>query len=190
MRYPSEHKTRARNRVLERGARLAKKHGFRATGMDALAAAAGVTSGALYKHFKGKTDLFAALVAAELDRTERRYAAISPHDPSAIGRAQTDYLSLQHVKRPDRGCVLPCLTSEVATAGPAPRAAFQQGLLRIHAIFERWTGSSEKAWTLVAQNVGAVMLARALRDEKVQQCLLTSVVREGERLLTEHRRPE
>ena len=189
MRYPREHKTTARNRVLERGARHAKKHGFRASGMDALAAAAGVTSGALYKHFDGKSDLFAALIAAELDRTEQRYAAILPDDPSAIGRAQSDYLSLQHVKRPDRGCVLPCLTSEVATAGPAPRASFQQGLLRIHAIFERWTGSSEKAWTLIAQNVGAVMLARALRDEDVQQRLLTAIEREGEHLLAERRRP-
>ena len=189
MRYPREHKPAARNRVLDRGARHAKKHGFRASGMDALAAAAGVTTGALYKHFEGKSDLFAALIAAELERTEQRYAAISPDDPSAIGQAQADYLSLQHVKKPDRGCVLPCLSSEVATAGPAARASFQQGLLRIHAIFEQWTGSSEKAWTLIAQNVGAVMLARALRDEDVQQRLLTAVEREGERLLPERRRP-
>jgi AcrR family transcriptional regulator len=157
--------------------------------MDALAAAAGVTTGSLYKHFEGKSDLFAALIEAELDRSEQRFAAVSPEDPSAIDQVWADYLSLQHVNRPERGCVLPSLTSEVATAGPAARASFEEGLLRIHAIIERWTGSSEKAWALIAQNVGAVMLARAMRDEKVQQRLLTAVERDGKQRLAERRRP-
>jgi len=185
MRYPREHKPAVRSRVLEAGARHAKAHGFRASGMDALATAAGVTTGALYKHFDGKSDLFVALIEAELEQTERRFESISPEDPSAIGKAMADYLSLQHVKQPERGCVLPCLTAEVAGAGPAARASFQEGLLRIHAIMERWTGSSETAWVLIAQNVGAVMLARAMRNENAQQRLLTAVARAVERQLTE-----
>ena len=189
MRYPSEHKSEARSRILERGARHAKKHGFRASGMDTLAAAAGVTTGSVYKHFDSKSDLFAALVETELGRTERRFGTISPEDSSAIGKAWADYLSLQHVKRPEYGCVLPCLASEVATSGPAARASFQEGLLRIHAIVERWTGSSEQAWTLIAQSVGAVMLARAMRDEKVQLGLLTAVEHEVDRLLKERGSP-
>ena len=75
MRYPSDHKSAARSRVLDRGGRHAKKHGFRASGMDALAAAAGVTTGALYKQFAGKSDFFVALLEAELRRTEERFAA-------------------------------------------------------------------------------------------------------------------
>lgn len=189
MRYSNEHKSAARSRILDRGARHAKKHGFRASGMDALAGAAGVTTGAVYKHFDGKSDLFAAMIEAELGRTERRFGTISPEDPSAIGKAWADYLSLQHVKRPEHGCVLPCLASEVATSGPAARAAFQAGLLRIHAIVERWTGSSDQAWTLIAQSVGAVTLARAMRDEQVQQDLLAAVERGVERLLNERGNP-
>lgn len=53
--------------------------------MDALAGAAGVTTGAVYKHFDGKSDLFAALIETELGRTERRFGTISPRTrpPSA-----------------------------------------------------------------------------------------------------------
>ena len=173
--------------MLDRGGRHAKKHGFRASGMDALAAAAGVTTGALYKQFAGKADFFVALLEAELRRTEERFAGIPPADRQAIDTAQAAYLSLQHVRTPERGCLLPSLTAEVARAEPAARAAYQSSLQRIHAIVEGWTGSSDKAWTLIAQNVGAVMLARAMYDEGDQRDLLESVRREGQALLEEGR---
>ena len=110
MRYPREYKTAARSRILDRGGRHAKKHGFRASGMDALAAAAGVTTGALYKQFAGKSDFFVALLEAELRRTEERFAGVPSADSQAIDQVQADYLSLQHVRTPERGCLLPSLT--------------------------------------------------------------------------------
>jgi TetR/AcrR family transcriptional repressor of nem operon len=173
--------------MLDRGGRHAKKHGFRASGMDALAAAAGVTTGALYKQFAGKSDFFVALLEAELRRTEERFASVPSESSQAIGQVQADYLSLQHVRAPERGCLLPSLTAEVARAEPAARAAYQSSLRRIHAIVEGWTGSSDKAWTLIAQNVGAVMLARAMCDEGDQRDLLESVRREGQTLLEGNR---
>ena len=51
MRYPKEYKEQARQRLVEGGARLAKKRGFAAAGVDDLAAAAGVTSGAVPARF-------------------------------------------------------------------------------------------------------------------------------------------
>jgi len=173
--------------MLDRGGRHAKKHGFRSSGMDALAAAAGVTTGALYKQFAGKADFFVALLEAELRRTEDRFAGVPSANGKAIDQVQADYLSLQHVGTPEHGCLLPSLTAEVARAEPAARAAYQSSLRRIHAIVEGWTGSSDKAWTLIAQNVGAVMLARAMCDTRDQSELLESVRREGEALLERKR---
>ena len=173
--------------MLDRGGRHAKKHGFRASGMDALAAAAGVTTGAVYKQFAGKSDFFVALLEAELRRTEERFAGMPSADRQAIEQAQAAYLSLEHVRTPERGCLLPSLTPEVARAEPTARAAYQSSLRRIHAIVEGWTGSSDKAWTLIAQNVGAVMLARAMCDTRAQSELLESVRREGQALLERKR---
>ena len=184
MRYSEEYKEQARNRLLVSGGSHAKKHGFGGSGMDALAAAAGVTTGSLYKHFDGKSDLFAALIRSELQRTAQRFSAIAPGDLEAATKALVAYLSLNHVKHPEAGCVLPSLTPEVARADESVRDAFQSGMIAIHAIVaDRFAGSSDTAWALIAQNVGAVMLARAMRDETVRRELLGASARQSTAML-------
>ena len=184
MRYPKEHKELTRTRLLESGGSHAKKHGFGGSGMDSLAAAAGVTTGSLYKHFEGKSDLFAALIRAELQRTAKRFSAIAPGDLMAATKALAAYLSVNHVKHPEAGCALPSLTPEVARADESVRDAFQSEMIAIHAIVaDRLTCSSDTAWALIAQSVGAVMLARAMRDETVRRELLGASARQGAAML-------
>jgi len=184
MRYPKEHKEQARNRLLASGGSLAKKYGFGGSGMHDLAAAAGVTTGSLYKHFEGKSDLFAALIRSELQRTAQRFSAIAPGDLKAAEKALAAYLSLNHVKHPEAGCALPSLTPEVARADESVRDAFQSGMLTIHAIVaDRYTKSTDTAWALIAQTVGAVMLARAMPDGRVRRELLGAMARTSVALL-------
>ena len=183
MRYPKDHKVKTRRRLLDRGGGYAKKHGFAGSGMDALAAAAGVTTGALYKHFEGKSDLFAAVVQAELQRTAEMYRVIATDDSEAAMKALAVYLSIHHVRDPEQGCMLPSLTPEVARADESVRAAFQVGVIEIHAAVARLVGSSDKAWALIAQNVGAVMIGRAMLDEQAQRDVLSAARREGQTLL-------
>jgi TetR/AcrR family transcriptional repressor of nem operon len=186
MRYPKEYKESARQKLVFASGSHAKQHGFEQTGMSDLAASAGVTTGSLYKHFKGKSDLFASLVGAELQRTAVAYAAIDASDTDGAVRAMNAYLSLQHVQHPETGCLLPALTAEVARADSAVREAFERGILDVHANVEKMTGSQDKAWTLIAQNVGAVLIARALSDQKLQRALLLALRRSAKQLLTRH----
>ena len=102
MRYPKDHKRATRRRLVERAGSHAKKHGFNDSGMAALAASAGVTTGALYKHFDGKAELFGALIAAELERTAQMYGAIEPADSASVARLLAGYLGLPHVRHPER----------------------------------------------------------------------------------------
>ena len=183
MRYPKDHKDTARQRLIELAGSHAKKHGFGESGMAVLAASAGVTTGALYKHFDGKADLFTALITAEMQRTAKMYGAVEPGDEGGAARLLAGYLSLQHVEHPEQGCPLPTLTPEVARADEASKAAFQAALLGIHATLQRLTPTAEDAWTLMAQNVGAVMLSRAIPDESLQREILGALRRSGERLL-------
>jgi TetR/AcrR family transcriptional regulator, transcriptional repressor for nem operon len=190
MRYAKDHKHASRQRLVELGGSHAKKHGFNESGMATLAASAGVTTGALYKHFDGKADLFAAVITAELQRTAQMYGGFDPADDAGAARALTGYLSLQHVRHPEQGCPLPALTPEVARGDDAVKAAYQAGLLEIHAQLRRLTASPGEAWTLMAQNVGAVMLARAVADEKLQREILAALRQAGEQLLADrHGRP-
>ncbi|HET9694355.1 MAG TPA: TetR/AcrR family transcriptional regulator [Steroidobacteraceae bacterium] len=183
MRYPKNHKIEARRRLLELGGRHAKKHGFAGSGMDALASAAGVTTGSLYKHFDGKQEYFAAVVEAELHRTAERFRAIAPGDAPAAAKAIAGYLSLQHVDAPEHGCALPSLTPEVARADESIRRAYETGVREIHAVLAHLTGSRDAAWALTAQAVGAVMLARAMRDEGTRRDLLAAARRQAQALL-------
>jgi TetR/AcrR family transcriptional regulator, transcriptional repressor for nem operon len=187
MRYSKEHKDEARQRLLDSSARHIKQQGFAASGVDALASAAGVTSGSLYKHFDGKSDLFASVIRAELQRTAQRFADIHPGDADADARAQKAmmaYLSLQHLRHPELGCPLPTLAAEVARADDSVRAAFDDGLRDIHAGLERIAGSSARAWALIAQSVGAVMLARAALDPTLSRDVLDAARAEARTLLS------
>lgn len=189
MRYPKDHKKSSRRRLVACAGRHAKAHGFNESGVAALAASAGVTTGALYKHFDGKSGLFGALIAAELERTAQMYGAIDPDNAADVARSLAGYLSLPHVRHPEQGCPLPSLTAEVARADASVRAAFQAGVLDIHAVLQRLTGTSNAAWTLLAQNVGAVMLARAMPDERLQDELLTALRVAADGLLDPPNRP-
>jgi TetR/AcrR family transcriptional regulator, transcriptional repressor for nem operon len=186
MRYPKEHKDSARQRLVGLSGSHAKKHGFNDSGMVSLAASAGVTTGALYKHFDGKAELFTELVKAELERTAKMYDAVDPSDDASVANSLAGYLSLQHVRHPEQGCPLPTLVPEIARADEAVKAAYQEGLLAIHANMKRFTGSAEAAWTLMAQNVGAVMLARAIPDENLQREILSALHKAGEAMLANH----
>lgn len=184
MRYTRQHTADARHRLLEQGGRHAKKHGFAASGMDALAAAAGVTTGSLYRHFDGKSDLFAAIVENELARSAGAYRALSVEDRDAVTRALGDYLSASHVRHPERGCLLPSLTAEVARADDSVRTVFERGVADIHAVLEKSAGSSDKAWALLAQIVGAVMLARAMNGDAARNRVLSAVQRNSLSMLS------
>jgi AcrR family transcriptional regulator len=153
------------------------------SGMADLAAAAGVTTGSLYKHFSGKSDLFVTMIKAELQRTADLYGAVDAADPAQVSRALAGYLSLGHVQHPGVGCPLPALTPEVGRADDAVKAAFEEGVQTIHANLTALTRDSDTAWAVMAQNVGAVMLARAMHSEALQHELLNAVLRAGEELI-------
>jgi AcrR family transcriptional regulator len=184
MRYTTDYKEQARAKLLDSSGRHAKEHGFISSGMADLAAAAGVTTGSLYKHFSGKSDLFVTIISAELQRTADMYGAVAAADPAQVSRALAGYLSLSHVQHPAVGCPLPSLTPEIARADDAVKAAFEEGLQKIHENVSALTHDSDTAWAVMAQNVGAVMLARAMHSEALQKELLNAVMCAGDELIS------
>ncbi len=172
-------------RLIANASAHVKTHGFAASPVDALAKQAGMTSGAVYQHFAGKADLFAAVMDAELQKTSQRFASIAAHDVARATKAMNVYLSEAHVAQPEAGCPLPSLTAEVARSSEAVKQAYQNGLLDTHRQLHRITGSQETAWTLLAQSVGSIMLARAMTDSGLQNDLLSAVKAHSANLLNE-----
>jgi AcrR family transcriptional regulator len=76
-------KTRAE--ILEAAKHLMLKHGYNGTSVRMIAEAAGITPGAIYNHFKGKEELFNALLDKNMpiDNTLRKLATTKINDPEA-----------------------------------------------------------------------------------------------------------
>lgn len=163
MRYGPEHKAATRERILETAGAAAKRSGFAATGVNALADAADLTAGALYNHFGSKSGLLSALVSAEMSRSRRRFKI---NDQQELLDAVDQYLSMAHVAQPERGCMLPSMTAELAQANPEVRQEFEEQMLSIHDALAKVLGDPDKAWMMLSASVGGVMLARAMARPK------------------------
>lgn len=172
MRYSAKHKQETRERILDKAGALAKKKGFGTTGVDALMAAAGLTAGGFYAHFKSKSEMLSALIDRELGRSR---AMFEVNSDAALAKAVQAYLSLAHVEHPNRGCPLTSLSSEIARADDTVRATFETRLVEIQQIVRARTKDDSEAWSLIAQAVGAVTLARAMRSHAARKSLLDGV---------------
>ena len=79
-----------RSRILDAAERVFSEHGVSRTSLEDIARAAGVTRGAIYWHFKDKSDLFAAMVnrvTLPMEAMVARSSDESVEDPIAVLKA-------------------------------------------------------------------------------------------------------
>ena len=173
MRYPSGHKPQKRKDLLQASGALIKAGGFAATGIDAMAQAAGVTSGAFYSHFGSKGDLLKALIERELQHSTEMWAGkLDQSLAQWLDYVMHHYLSLDHVQHPESGCVLPALGAEIARSDASVKEVFAHELHKgINGLAER-LGDPQLATAVISQMVGALLLARAMPTPDAQREVL------------------
>jgi TetR/AcrR family transcriptional repressor of nem operon len=164
--------TRHRENLLEAAGKLLRERGVEKVGVADVAAAAGLTHGALYAQFPSKDALCREAIARMLDRS----AAVSgQHDWRAYVEA---YLSPRHVRQRATGCPYTALSADVPRSAPAIRGAFSRGLERsLNELAERLKGR-EQAMVSMALLVGAVVLARAVEKPALRDEILQATKRE------------
>ena len=172
MRYSSTHKEEIRNKLLANSRAIAKRGGFESTGVDALMKAIGLTGAAFYNHFPSKQALFQSLIEAEIDHSAEMLAGVQNASDDPVLQSLHRYLSAYHVDHPEQGCVLPTLGPEIARAAPEVRKAVESGLKRIHHYLSDQVGESDAAWALIAQCVGALILARSMESDEARRDIL------------------
>ncbi|WP_297299122.1 TetR/AcrR family transcriptional regulator [uncultured Methylovirgula sp.] len=172
MRYPPDQKAKAKDAILEAGARELRINGFNGIGVDGLAAAAGVTSGAFYSNFANKEALLEAVIDSCLGEPfVSANAGNADEWRKRLREWLTDYISLQHRNNAGPGCVMPALSADVARASSPVRSAYQHKMLalvrKIAACLAGPQSDRERrAWGIVSVMVGAVAIARAMSGEK------------------------
>jgi TetR/AcrR family transcriptional repressor of nem operon len=157
-----------RARIVEMASILFRERGYDGVGVAELMAAAGLTHGGFYKHFKSKADLMAEAAAEGLAQS-----AANTADMNLVGFVN-QYLSRQHRDAPGNGCTMAALCGDAARQPESIKAVFAAGIERRLAILESGdTGEEEhakreaRAMTIdtIAHAVGAIILSRACPDD-------------------------
>ena len=172
VRYRPDQKARARDALLSAGAREMKTRGFNGVGVDGLAAAAGMTSGAFYSNFTNKEALLEAIIDAGLGEP---FVTDTTSTTRAQGRARLisfidDYLSAHHSTDPAEGCVMPTLSADVSRAEPPVKDAYQRKMTAlVDRIAELLDGDEadrlRRAWSIVALMVGSILISRGIPEQ-------------------------
>lgn len=174
MRYPSTHKEETRKKLMANARAIAKKGGFGTTGVDELMAGIGLTGGAFYGHFASKEALFSELVGEEVANSAEMLAGDEDSPPDHVAQRLRSYLSSYHATHPETGCVLPALGPEIARADPEVKATVERGLKQLQKSWAGRIGNPDAAWALIAQCVGALVLARCVESERTRKDILAS----------------
>lgn len=180
MRYPREHRDETRARMLAAAGRHFREQGYDGVGIDGLARAAEVTSGAFYGHFKSKAAAFHAVVIDGLSRLGAGIARFQARDGAAwLAGFSRFYLGAAHRRDVGGGCALPSLSPEIARADPTTRAGYQAELIKIaETMAAGLPGAPGRAasWSLLAQLLGGVILSRAVPDPALQEEIAQAVL--------------
>jgi TetR/AcrR family transcriptional regulator, transcriptional repressor for nem operon len=182
VRYPPDQKAKAKRAILEAGAKALRKKGFNGIGVDGLAAAAGVTSGAFYSNFSDKEELLKDVIETYLGHP---FIDADPDTPAARRARLKDflkmYISRQHRDDPAAGCVMPTLSADVSRSSASVREAYRRGMKELIRKMSKVLAGTpaereKKAWTLVAMMIGAVLVAQALPPGKEAEKIIDSVL--------------
>ncbi|RWM06034.1 MAG: TetR/AcrR family transcriptional regulator [Mesorhizobium sp.] len=168
-----------RQTVIDVASRLFREHGFDGIGLKDLMKGAGLTQGAFYKQFASKEDLEALASRRALEHASRRWsdaAAKNPKDP--LGAVIAFYLSAGHREERMDGCPVVALGSDAARQGSDVKASFEAGIRQYLELLGGWLGdahgedSRDKAMAVLSTMVGAVVLSRAVNDERLSKQFL------------------
>jgi len=174
MRYSNTHKQETREKLVNSSRAIAKKEGFDSTGVDSFMSSIGLTGGAFYSHFGSKDELFAALIEREVELSTEMLAGDEDSPPDHVAKRLRSYLSTYHALHPEEGCVLPTLGPEIARSSPQVKARVLRSLKRLHDSWAERLDDNDAGWALIAQCVGALVLARVVESERTRQEILAS----------------
>ena len=189
MRYPSDQKARAKEAILQAGAKALRTNGFNGIGVDGLSASAGVTSGAFYSNFSNKEALLQEVIDACLGEPfiDSEGGSLAERQ-DRLREWLAMYISAAHRADPASGCVMPTLSADVARANPKIRAAYKRKMLALVRQMSNVLGVAgpdreKRAWSIIAMMVGAIAISRAMPDGEEADRVLDSALQNAMALI-------
>lgn len=178
MRYSEDHKAQTHQRIIEEAARLFRRDGVGATGLQPLMKTLGLTHGGFYAHFKSKDEL----VETALRHSAEKLAAATSemvNSDQPLARLISGYLSSAHRANPGDGCPLPTMSAELGQRGapsPVTDELIRDRLKNIEAGLSV-EHAYEQSVLILSAMIGALLLSRSVSDPELSDRLLKTTRR-------------
>src|SRR5215204_4033728 len=173
------------DRIVHAAARAIRRSGYSGTGVADIMKDAGLTHGGFYAHFDSREAMLAEAAdragAESVAMLERIAAAAAPE--KALETLIGAYLSSEHLERPETGCPMAALGSEMPRQAPEVRRAATRRIKEAIDLVARqlpdWGKPSahEQALATLSTMVGALVLARAVEDLRLSDALRTAALK-------------
>ena len=167
-------KEQTRARILDAASQSFRSSGYAGTGVDGIAKAAGVTSGAFYAHFGSKDGAFEAALASGMDEVIESIPNFQREFESDWVSAFADYyLSETHRNDLACGCAMTTLSPEIARADSGMHTAYEAKMNRIVGLIaDGLDGNSQedrlaRAWAMLSTLIGGLTLSRAVANTDI-----------------------
>src|SRR3954447_20452995 len=172
-------------RIVEAAARAIRRSGYDGTGVADIMKDAGLTHGGFYAHFPSREAMLAEAAdraGAETVAALQRIAAAAPPQ-LALQALLHAYLSKEHIAGVEKGCAMAALGSEMPRQAPEVRRAATRRIKEMIDLVARQSpdwgqpGAHEHALVIVATMVGALVLARAVEDQRLSDALCEAALK-------------
>jgi TetR/AcrR family transcriptional regulator, transcriptional repressor for nem operon len=173
-------KAASHERIVKTASRRMRRDGIDNVSVAELMNEAGLTHGGFYRHFASRDDLVAEAIDAALAQGSRRIReAAQLGGARALAAIIDGYLSRLHRDKPEAGCAVAAVPTDIARTDPRARIAYSRQVRSyIELLAELTPGSvSDEAHLILAALVGALVLARAVDDRGLSDELLESAAR-------------
>ena len=167
-------------RIVKAASRRIRCDGIDRVSVAELMAQAGLTHGGFYRHFDSRDDLLVEAIAAALAQGSQRLRASTELDRGAALAAIVDgYLSPLHRDKPETGCAVAALPTDIGRADPRARAAYSHQVRNYLEALTELTPQRDpdQAHLLLASLVGGLLLARAVDDGELSDEILQRTAR-------------
>lgn len=182
MEKPPSKKEQTKEKILIAASQNFRSNGYSGIGVDGIAKAAGVTSGAFYSHFGSKDGAFDAALIAGLNEVIEGI----PQFQSNFGKKWVEefaeyYLSQKHQNDLACGCAMTTLSPEVVRATSETQATYEKMMSKIIDLAADGLegGSKEdkrsRAWAMLSILIGGLTMARAVKTKKTTNEIAQSI---------------
>ncbi|MGJ8555992.1 MAG: TetR/AcrR family transcriptional regulator [Sulfitobacter geojensis] len=178
MRVSRETAQKNRQNVVRTASEQFRTHGYDGIGIAGLMKAAGMTQGGFYKQFENKEALECEATELALSDNFALWAKTIEGQSDPVAALKAWYLSAQHVSAVGHGCAYAALASEATRQRPALQNIFTSAVAQQIEQLAKALGDQPESRTeaiqAMSQMIGALILARAVGDEGLQNEILTA----------------